>query len=303
MSIALIARAGTVVIDQRLLPDIDGEDEDARAGRIDEMREKMMRRCAAAVGAARNDLAALQQAPGAIADRRRQMLAALIDGGQSPVVEDAEPGQRIERILARRADGSIAGERIVTFDAHEPPARVAAALARVRAEMRSIAPDATPRRASDEEFARRRAKHPAPREPVYIALVDDDGFRSGVPVDVPDDAADEDMPGIIDAELRRWQATAPAGVTARVMTTAEFAEIAAKPRRVVASQVKAEAARRIEAVGWPLWRQLNTATGGDKAAIAAMRAAIDPIRAASDRLEAMSPIPVDYDADKWWRPA
>jgi len=71
-----------------------------------------------------------------------------------------------------------------------------------------------------------------------------------------------------------------------------------EPPAVTANQVRAEAARRIEAA-WPLWRQMNTMrAGGDD--YAAMGAQIDVIRSASDALEIMDPIPQDYRSDDWW---
>lgn len=67
---------------------------------------------------------------------------------------------------------------------------------------------------------------------------------------------------------------------------------------VTAADVKAEAARRIEA-RWPLWKQLNLSREGG-IAMDEMHAGIDAIRAASNALEAQDPIPADYRADHHW---
>lgn len=67
-------------------------------------------------------------------------------------------------------------------------------------------------------------------------------------------------------------------------------------RPVLVEHVKAEAARRID-TRYPLWRQLNIQRAGGSAA---MDAFIDGVRLASDALEAMSPIPPDYQQDYHW---
>lgn len=62
--------------------------------------------------------------------------------------------------------------------------------------------------------------------------------------------------------------------------------------------VKAEAERRILTV-WPLWRQMNALRdGGDD--LVRMGNEIDAIRAASNVLEAMQPIPADFDHERHW---
>jgi hypothetical protein len=65
---------------------------------------------------------------------------------------------------------------------------------------------------------------------------------------------------------------------------------------VTPSHVKAEAQRRIEE-RYPLWRQMNIlAEGGSPE----MTLWIAGVRTASNRIEAMTPIPADYEDPKYW---
>lgn len=67
-------------------------------------------------------------------------------------------------------------------------------------------------------------------------------------------------------------------------------------RPVLPDHIKAEAARRIDA-RFPIWRQLNAMReGGDPV----MTAYIDGVRAASNALETKTPIPPDYQDDRYW---
>ena len=64
---------------------------------------------------------------------------------------------------------------------------------------------------------------------------------------------------------------------------------------VTPEMVKAEARRRILNIA-PEWQQLNAIREGEFA----MFVKIDAIRSASDALEAMMPIPPDYQSDTYW---
>lgn len=67
------------------------------------------------------------------------------------------------------------------------------------------------------------------------------------------------------------------------------------PPPITAGDVKAEARRRILAFA-PEWKQLNAIREGDSE----LFAKLDAIRAASDAIEAMDPIPDDYNDDERW---
>jgi hypothetical protein len=66
---------------------------------------------------------------------------------------------------------------------------------------------------------------------------------------------------------------------------------------VTPAHVKAEAQRRIEAK-YPLWRQMNVLAEGGSAEMSAW---IAGVRAASNRIEAMTPIPPDFQQDHHWQ--
>lgn len=64
------------------------------------------------------------------------------------------------------------------------------------------------------------------------------------------------------------------------------------------ADVKAEAARRIESV-LPMWMVARAVSGGGPIPAEASAQA-EAIRKASNDIEAMRPIPFDFDNDKWW---
>lgn len=74
---------------------------------------------------------------------------------------------------------------------------------------------------------------------------------------------------------------------------AEAGEYVAPP--TTARDVKREARRRILSFA-PDWKQLNAIREGDSE----LFAKLDAIRAASDAIEAMDPIPDDYNDDERW---
>lgn len=72
-----------------------------------------------------------------------------------------------------------------------------------------------------------------------------------------------------------------------------------RQRVITPEQVKAEASRRIEEV-IPHWMIEREVTGG-KAIPDSLKKQAQKIRDKSDALEGMSPIPVNYTAQKYWR--
>lgn len=90
------------------------------------------------------------------------------------------------------------------------------------------------------------------------------------------------------------------------MSEAEIAELAAAGRRVITPMaVKVEAARRLAATDWKVLRHRDQLDAGEATSLtdeeyAALLTARQAIRAASNEIEAMDPVPQDYDADGLW---